>query len=70
MHLKNFSLWKDFEALASSLKIPQKVAQGIKERMINLLPQTQELIYRSFLQEETKDNFIQLIEDRSLILTN
>jgi len=66
---KNKLSWKDFEALANNLKIPLKVASRIKERMIDLLPQTQELIYRSFLQEETKDKFIQLIEERSRILT-
>lgn len=65
---KNKLQWKDFEALAVNLKIPVKVAHRIKERMLDLLPETQEIIYRSFLTEETKDRFVRLIEDRSLIL--
>ncbi len=66
---KNKISWNDFEALANNLKIPSKVAHGIRDRMIDLFPETIELIYRSFLQEETKDQFISLIEERSHTLT-
>lgn len=57
--------WKDFEALAINLK----VTNGIKDRMLNLFGETQELIYRSFLGESTKDQFVELIEERSRVLT-
>ena len=65
---KNKIQWKDFETLAKNLGISSKVALRIKERMLDLLPESQELIYRSFLQEETKHNFVQLIERRSKVL--
>lgn len=65
---KNKIKWKDFVTLADSLKIPIKVALGIRERLLELYPQTQELIYRSFLREETKDRLLNLIEERSRAL--
>lgn len=65
---KNKLRWKDFEALAQNLKVPLKVAHNLREKMLNLFPETEALIYQSFLKDESKDDFVQLIADRSKTL--
>lgn len=62
---KNKLRWHDFEALTASFKIPSKVASHLKTKMLSLMPQTQDLINRSFLEKKTKEALISLITERS-----
>lgn len=62
---KNKLKWQDFETLAQNLKIPLKVANNLKEKMLDFYPEAESLIYQSFLREETMEQFVSLISERS-----
>lgn len=57
--------WADFLAFGKNLKIPSKVLENLKEKMLDLFPETEALIYQSFLSEKLKDEFVALIAERS-----
>lgn len=62
---KNKLKWSDFLALGKSYKLPEKVVEGIKEKMLDSIFETQDLIFKSFLSESKKEEFLKLLEDRS-----
>lgn len=62
---KNKLKWADFLALGKCYKLPEKVLEGIKEKMLDSIFETQNLIFKSFLSEEKKDEFLNLLEERS-----
>lgn len=62
---KNKLTWADFLALAAHLKIPQKVAERIRDRMLDGFIDAEELIEKSFLSDQKKDEFHQLLSDHS-----
>lgn len=57
--------WNDFLILGKSYKLPEKVLVGIKEKMLDSIFETQDLIFKSFLSEDKKEEFLKLLEDRS-----
>ena len=61
---KNKLRKKDFQLLANNLGIDVKILNRMIEKFERLLPAWQDLIMKSFLSEEKKFEFIQLIEGR------
>ncbi|MFM6929539.1 MAG: type II toxin-antitoxin system HipA family toxin [Bdellovibrio sp.] len=62
---KNKLKWVDFLALSSSLQIPPKVAERVRERMLDGFLDAEDLIEKSFLSEDKKEQFHNLISERS-----
>lgn len=62
---KNKLNWSDFLALAAYFQIPQKVAERIRDRMLDGFIDAEELIEKSFLSDTKKDEFHQLLSDHS-----
>lgn len=62
---KNKLEWSDFLALGKSYKIPEKVLEGIKDKMLDSIFETQDLIFKSFLSGKKQEEFLKLLEDRS-----
>lgn len=62
---KNKLKWSDFLALGSNLQISVKVSGNIKEKMFETFPEVEALIYRSFLSDSKKEEFVGLIAERS-----
>ena len=55
---------KDFNALADSLHLNEKSLQAIYKRFNTILPQWKGFINQSFLSDEMKAKYIQLITDK------
>lgn len=62
---KNKLKWTDFLALGAHLKIPVKVLETLREKMLDTFPETESLIYQSFLSDQKKEAFVDLIAERS-----
>lgn len=60
--------WADFLTLGKSYKLPTKVLEATKERMLDSIFETQELILKSFLSDGKKEEFLKLLEERSIRL--
>jgi serine/threonine-protein kinase HipA len=65
---KNKLKWIDFLALGKNYKIPEKVLKKTKEKMLDSIFETQELVLKSFLSDDKKEDFLKLLEERSLRL--
>lgn len=65
---KNRITKKDFTALATHLKIASTITEKIMEKYGALLKQFEELIQKSFLNDELKEQYIQLINQRAKAL--
>lgn len=65
---KNKIRKKDFIALATNLKIASTITEKIFSKYASLLNQFEELIQRSFLNDELKEQYIQLIKQRATAL--
>lgn len=66
---KNNLTKKDFLRLASYIGVTDKILIKLIEKFASLQPEWQELIMKSFLPEEKKNEFIQLINNRIRRLT-
>ena len=62
---KNKLGWKDFLALGTSYKIPPKVMERVRDQMLDSFFDTEDLIERSFLSEAKKEEFTDLLRERS-----
>lgn len=62
---KNKIKWEDFLALGANLKIAPKVLESVKEKMLDTFPSAESLIYQSFLNDKMKEDFVDLIAERS-----
>ncbi len=62
---KNKLRWSDFKAFGSHLKIPSKVQERIREKMLDQFFSCEALIEKSFLTESTKEAYTDLIIKRS-----
>lgn len=62
---KNKLTWHDFLTLGQNLKIPLKVLENLREKMLDTFPEVETLIYRSFLSDLKKEEFVELIAERS-----
>lgn len=62
---KNKIKWSDFLALGKSYKIPEKVLERIKERMLDSFFDMNDLILKSFISDQKKEEFIELLSERS-----
>ena len=62
---KNKIQWKDFQAFGENLNISLKVMERIRDRMLDSYFDVCELIERSFLSENKKEEFIDLLSERS-----
>jgi serine/threonine-protein kinase HipA len=65
---KNKIRRKDFIALASNLKIASTITEKIFSKYGALLNQFDELIQLSFLNNDSKENYIRLIKERASAL--
>lgn len=62
---KNKIKWKDFQTFGENLNISLKVMERIRDRMLDSYFDVCELIERSFLSENKKEEFIDLLSERS-----
>lgn len=62
---KNRLKWSDFLALGANLRIPTKVLKKLRDKMLDSYPEAEALIYKSFLSDAKKDEFVELIAERS-----
>lgn len=62
---KNKIQWKDFQAFGENLNISLKVMERIRDRMLDSYFDVCDLIERSFLSENKKEEFIDLLSERS-----
>ena len=62
---KNKLGWSDFLAFGGNLKIPTKVMERVREKMLDSYFDSVALIERSFLSDLKKEEYCQLIEERS-----
>lgn len=63
--VKNKLKWSDFLALGKNYGLPVKVLEATKEKMLDSIFETQELVFKSFLSLEKKEAFLRLLEERS-----
>jgi serine/threonine-protein kinase HipA len=66
---KNKLKWSDFLAFGSHLKIPAKVMERVRDKMLDSFFDAENLIERSFLSDQKKEAFSNLITERSTRLT-
>lgn len=62
---KNKLKWNDFLAFGNNLKIPAKVMERFREKMLDSFFDAEDLIERSFLSNEKKEAFHNLLSKRS-----
>jgi serine/threonine-protein kinase HipA len=62
---KNKLRWSDFLAFGNHLKIPLKVQERVREKMLNQFFECEALIQQSFLSESSKEAFADLLIERS-----
>lgn len=62
---KNKLKWSDFLAFGNNLKVPSKVMERVREKMLDSFFDAEELIQRSFLSHENKEAFYDLLVERS-----
>lgn len=62
---KNKLKWSDFVALGTSYKIPAKVIERVRDQMLDSFFDAEDLIERSFLSNKTKEEFRDLLQERS-----
>ena len=62
---KNKLTWEDFQALGESLKIPNKVRQNVRQRMLDLENESLAMIERSFLEAKTRLKLSKIIKQHS-----
>jgi serine/threonine-protein kinase HipA len=67
---KNKLRWSDFVTLGTSLKIPSKVIERVRDQMLDSFFEATTLIDKSFLSEAKKDEFLELISERSKRLSS
>jgi serine/threonine-protein kinase HipA len=60
---------RDFQAFADSCRIPKNAADNIIKRLLHIQPTFAQLCAESLLSEETKQQMLTLMKDRSLILS-
>lgn len=57
--------WSDFVALGNNYHIPLKVMERVRDQMLDLFFEAEDLISRSFLSENKKEEFLELLGKRS-----
>lgn len=62
---KNKLQWSDFVSLGHSYKIPVKVLERVREKMLDSFFIAEDLIEKSFLSERKKEEFHELLSERS-----
>ncbi len=62
---KNKLKWSDFVALGTNYKIPVKVMERVREKMLDSFFEAEDLIERSFLSARKKEEFHDLLSERS-----
>lgn len=62
--------WSDFLAFGNHLKIPLKVMERVRDKMLDSFFEAEELIERSFLSDENKEIFRDLLIERSIRLSS
>ncbi|MNT31428.1 hypothetical protein D3C72_1672620 [compost metagenome] len=62
---KNKLQWEDFVALGTNYKIPAKVMERVRDQMLDSFFDAEDLITRSFLSEAKKEEFMDLLRERS-----
>jgi serine/threonine-protein kinase HipA len=62
---KNKLKWSDFLAFGDHLKIPRKVSERVRDKMLDLFFESESLIEKSFLSDRKKEEFSELLIERS-----
>lgn len=62
---KNKLKWSDFLAFGDNLKIPRKVLERVRDKMLDLFFESENLIEKSFLSDQKKEEFTELLIERS-----
>ncbi len=62
---KNKLRWLDFIALGTHYKIPTKVMMRVRDQILDLFFEAEELIERSFLSDQKKGEYLTLLRQRS-----
>lgn len=62
---KNKLKWSDFMAFGDSLKIPKKVQMNVRDRLLDLLSESEKLIETSFLSMSKQEEFIKILRQHS-----
>lgn len=62
---KNKLKWSDFQMLGDHFKIPRKVLDRVRDKMLDKFFESEDLIQKSFLSDEKKEEFIDLLIERS-----
>lgn len=63
---KNKLRWSDFFSLGTSYNIPPKVMTRVRDQMLDLFFEAEELIERSFLSDSKKEEYLSLLHERSV----
>lgn len=62
---KNKLKWSDFLTFGENLKIQRKVLERVRDKMLDLFFDSENLIEKSFLSDKKKEEFIELLIERS-----
>lgn len=62
---KNKLQWSDFVAFGGSFKIPSKVITGVRDQMLDSFFDAEDLVEKSFLSDQKKEKFMDLLRARS-----
>lgn len=62
---KNKLKWSDFQVLGDHFKIPRKVLDRFRDKMLDTFFECEDLIQKSFLSDKKKEEFIDLLIERS-----
>ncbi|MGZ3775941.1 MAG: type II toxin-antitoxin system HipA family toxin [Bdellovibrio sp.] len=62
---KNKLKWSDFQVLSDHFKIPRKVVERVRDKMLDTFFESEDLIQKSFLSDKKKEEFVDLLIERS-----
>jgi serine/threonine-protein kinase HipA len=67
---KNKLKWSDFLSFGDNLNIPRKVLERVRDKMLDLFFESENLIEKSFLSDQKKEEFTELLIERSKRLSS
>ena len=62
---KNKLKWNDFLILGKSYKLPEKVLERARDKLLDSFFDTEDLILKSFLTDKKKEELLDLVRERS-----
>lgn len=66
---KNKLKWSDFQSLGNTLKIPLKAQLNVRDRLMDSIGESEELIEKSFLSAGKQEEFVKILRQHSKKLT-